>query len=50
MDVKATIPMETEKAEADRVIVRAKYDQLQVDIDSCTDTQALRSILATESL
>lgn len=45
LDVKATIPLEAEQAEADRQAVREKFAVMQTSIDDAKTESALRSIL-----
>tara|TARA_R110000803_G_scaffold27487_1_gene64238 strand:+ start:577 stop:807 length:231 start_codon:yes stop_codon:yes gene_type:complete len=47
LDVKVTIPNESEQAEIDRAAIRANDSELQVLIDSCTDISELKSIMPT---
>ena len=46
LDVKATIPSEATKAEADRQLVRDKYAALQTEIDAAADIDALKTVVA----
>lgn len=45
LDVKATIPAEAAKAEADRKVVRDKYASMQIGIDAAGDVQTLSAAL-----
>lgn len=45
LDVKATIPSEAAAAEAARAAVRAKYAEVQTQIDSAADVGALKTIV-----
>tara|TARA_R110000772_G_scaffold53962_1_gene123293 strand:+ start:314 stop:706 length:393 start_codon:yes stop_codon:yes gene_type:complete len=47
LDVQATIPSKAAQAEADRQVIRDKYDAMQVSIDSATDVATLKSIVET---
>lgn len=38
------------KAEADRAVIRAKYDAMQLDIDACTTPEELKHIIDVEGL
>jgi len=45
LDVKATIPSEAAAAEAARAAVRAKYAEVQTQIDGAADVAALKTIV-----
>lgn len=45
LDVKATIPSEAAAAEEARAAVRAKYAQVQSQIDAASDVGALKTIV-----
>ena len=45
LDVKATIPSEAAAAEAARAEVRAKYAEVQNQIDAAADVAALKTIV-----
>lgn len=45
LDVKATIPSEAAAAEAARQAVRAKYAEVQTQIDAAADVGALETIV-----
>lgn len=45
LDVKATIPSEAAAAEAARAAVRAKYAEVQTQIDATADVGALKTIV-----
>jgi hypothetical protein len=44
-DLNVTIPGMSDSAEAERVILREKYEDIQVQIDEASDTETLESIL-----
>ena len=46
LDIKSTIPNEATKAEADRVLVRAKYDTAQINIDNAVTEDDLIQIVS----
>tara|TARA_B110000037_G_scaffold9881_1_gene10733 strand:- start:98 stop:328 length:231 start_codon:yes stop_codon:yes gene_type:complete len=49
LDIKATIPAESEAAEAARVVIRTNDAALQVSMDAASDAAALKALLpATE--
>ena len=48
LDIKATIPKEAAKAEADRNDIRARYDIMQVYIDDAENVTALKAALSEE--
>lgn len=48
LDIKATIPMEAEAAEAARQVIREEDAQLQVHMDSATTPEELKALLPTE--
>ena len=50
LDVKATIPMFAETAEAERQAVRDKYDAIQTEIESAATAEELKTILETNKL
>lgn len=50
LDVKATIPMFAETAEAERQAVREKYDAIQTDIEAAATAEELKTILETNKL
>ncbi len=50
LDVKATIPMFAETAEAERQAVREKYDAIQSEINEATDPEELKKILESNGL
>ena len=45
LDVKATIPNESHAAETARQAIREKYAAIQVNIESASDVQELKSIV-----
>jgi hypothetical protein len=45
LDVKATIPNESQAAETARQAIREKYAAIQVNIESASDVQELKSIV-----
>ncbi len=45
LDVKATIPSEAAAAEAARAAVRAKYAEVQTQINAAADVGALKTIV-----
>jgi hypothetical protein len=45
LDVKATIPNESHAAEITRQAIREKYAAIQVNIESASDVQELKSIV-----
>ena len=45
LDIQATIPSKATQAEADRQVIRDKYDAMQVSIDAATDVAALKTIV-----
>lgn len=45
LDIKATIPMESAKAEADRQRVREKYASIQKQIDAANSVDALKNAI-----
>ena len=50
LDIKATIPSEAEAAEAERVLIRTKYAEIQAEIDAATTINALTArVVALES-
>ena len=50
LDVKATIPMFAETAEAERQAIREKYDAIQTDIEAAATAEELKTILETNKL
>ena len=49
LDIKATIPAESEAAEAARAVIRTNDTALQVSMDAASDADALKALLpATE--
>lgn len=46
-DRKVTIPAESANAEAQRELIRQKYAQIQLDIDTASDMATLRSVVKT---
>ena len=46
-DLKATIPSEAVAAEAERQKIRAKYADIQTQIDAAADVQTLKTIMET---
>lgn len=48
LDIKATIPAEANKAEADRQKIRDKYDQIQVQMDAAQTVEELSALLPKE--
>lgn len=50
LDIKATIPAEAEAAEAARVVIRRKYDDMQIAIDNGTTAEDLKGIIEAENL
>lgn len=47
LDIQATIPSKAAQAEADRQVIRDKYDVMQVSIDAADDVAALKTIVET---
>ena len=45
LDVQATIPLMVEEAEAQRQIIREKYDAIQVEIDNAATVNDLKEII-----
>jgi len=45
LDIKATIPSEAAKAEAERQKIRDKYDELQSKIDAAETVEELKELL-----
>lgn len=45
LDIQVTIPSKATQAEADRQVIRDKYDAMQVSIDAATDVAALKTIV-----
>ena len=45
LDIKATIPAESQAAEEARQAVREKYASIQTNIDSASDVDALKQIV-----
>ena len=45
LDIKATIPFEATKAEAERQKIRDKYDELQSKIDAAETVEELKELL-----
>ena len=45
LDIKATIPMFAEQAEADRQLVREKYDAIQIEIDAAQTVEELKTLI-----
>lgn len=45
LDIEATIPTLAEQAEAKRVAIRTKYDEIQVQIDEANSVAALKDII-----
>lgn len=45
LDIKATIPSEATAAEAARQVIREKYAQVQVDINSATTPEEIKTVL-----
>lgn len=48
LDIKATIPVEAEAAEAARQVIREEDAQLQVQMDSAMTPEELKALLPTE--
>lgn len=46
LDIKATIPSEAAAAEAERVLIREKYDIMQSAIDESQDVAILKQVIA----
>lgn len=47
LDIKATIPAEFAKAEAERQKVRDKYAAMQSQIDAATSVDSLKAVITT---
>lgn len=47
LDIKATIPAESAKAEAERQKVRDKYAAMQSQIDAATSVDSLKAVITT---
>ncbi len=45
LDIKATIPMEAEAAEAARANIRVKYNDIQTNIDNAETVDSLKQIV-----
>lgn len=45
LDIRVTIPGEAEAAEAARQLIREKYSEMQVSIDTATNVAELKSAL-----
>lgn len=45
LDIKATIPMEAEAAEAARASIRVKYNDIQTNIDNAETVDSLKQIV-----
>ena len=45
LDIKSTIPIFAEQAEAERQLVRDKYAVIQTDIDAATTAEELKAII-----
>ena len=45
LDIKATIPAESEAAEAARAVIRTNDAALQVSMDAATDSDALKNLI-----
>ena len=45
LDIKATIPSEATTAEAARVVIRAKYAEMQAAVDGATKVASLKTIM-----
>jgi hypothetical protein len=45
LDIKATIPMEAAKAEAERQKIRDKYAAMQTQIDAANNVDGLKAVL-----
>lgn len=45
LDIKATIPSESETAELARAEIRSKYTTMQIDIEEAVDVATLKSIV-----
>ena len=45
LDIKATIPSESAQAEAERQVIREKYAQIQIDINSAPGVEELKLIV-----
>ena len=50
LDIKATIPLEADAAEAARQIVREKYVKLQIDIDAASNVDELKMLISEMTL
>ena len=48
LDIKATIPAESEAAEAARATIRTNDAALQVSMDAASDADTLKALLPTE--
>lgn len=45
LDIKATIPSEAAQAEAARQVVREKYAQMQVEIDTAQTVNQIKAVM-----
>ena len=50
LDIQATIPAMSVKAEADRQLIRDVDSVVQVDIDNCSDDVALKAVMVAKGL
>jgi len=50
LDIKATIPSEAAQAEAERQVIRDKYNVIQNAIDTANDENQLKSVLVDNQL
>ena len=50
LDIKATIPLEANAAEAARKIVRERYDKLQINIDAASNVDDLKMLISEMTL
>ena len=48
LDVKATIPSEAAKAEADRAAIRVADSALQIQMDAATTAEELKALMPVE--
>lgn len=50
LDIKATIPKESEQAEADRQVIRDADEELQLSIEAFTDVDSLIDLMREAGL
>lgn len=50
LDLQATIPMFAEAAEAERQVVREKYDAIQAEVDAAKTAEELKQILEVNGI